>query len=414
MKKLCLFLCYFAFWQTQQAWAQESAQTAQPAKYALVIGNGNYTALGKLKNPVNDAQDVAEALKELGFTVNTVLDGDLNTMENAVVKLKDSLSASPKSYGFLFYAGHGVQSNGVNYLIPVGANIPSAGFLRDRTVSVQAMLNELNDAGNELNVVVLDACRDNPFNWARSSSSRGLTVIENQPADSIVVYATSAGSTALDGEGRNGLFTTHLLNNLRTPGLEVKEIFNRTGEDVIAASNRQQVPAVYVQFFGNAYFDENAIASPRAERPSPMPQISFFPATAKGAVKYGFMNMAFGLGSYIQGDIKGGVIVSAGYAASIGLIVWELSLSRADAMAGYVGPVGVAAGVGTLVFGFIKPLFFSDNRKQAAASGGFDIALVSNERGRSGMSLIYTKKINHEPHELVIRQIADDRQDICQ
>jgi hypothetical protein len=351
--------------------------------------------LGRLKNPVNDAEDVAVVLNDLGFSVDKVLDGDLETMENAVMRLKSLLSASRNSYGFLYFAGHGVQSNGVNYLVPVGVNIPSAGFLRDRTVSVQAMLKELNDAGNELNVVVLDACRDNPFNWARSGS-RGLTVIENQPADSIVVYATSAGSVAQDGEGRNGLFTSHLLNNLRTPGLEVKEIFNRTGEDVIAASNRQQIPAVYIQFFGNAYFDENASPSPRPERPplithkpSPLPLPSQTKAPDGKPIGYSFMNLALGLGSYLQGDIPGGVFVTGGYAASIALIVWELNLSYYDNMAGVIGPVGIGVGAATLVFGFIKPFIFNRNRL-ASASGDFDITLVSSERGKSALAFMYT------------------------
>jgi hypothetical protein len=386
MKKWALVLCIVVFCSV--VYAQQ--------KFALVIGNGNYTALGRLKNPVNDAEDVAAALNGLGFNVDMVLDGDLDTMENAVMRLKSLLSASRNSYGFLFFAGHGVQSNGVNYLVPVGANIPSAGFLRDRTVSVQAMLNELNDAGNELNVVVLDACRDNPFNWARSGS-RGLTVIENQPADSIVVYATSAGSISQDGEGRNGLFTTHLLSNLRTPGLEVKEIFNRTGEDVIAASNRQQIPAVYIQFFGNAYFDENVSVSPRPERPlliTPQPLPSPLPAQTKSPsgkpISYSFMNLAFGLGSYLQGDIPGGVTVTGGYVASIALIAWELALNRDDAGAGYLGPVGVATGVGTLVFGFIKPFIFNGSRL-TSASGDFDIALVSNERNKNAVAFLYTR-----------------------
>jgi len=106
---------------------------------------------------------------------------------------------------------------------------------------------------------VLDACRDNPFSWKRSGT-RGLTVVANQPADSIIVYATSAGSTAADGTGRNGLFTTHLLNNLKIPGIEVKEIFNRTGADVSHASNKQQIPAVYNQFFDTAYFGSQPVA----------------------------------------------------------------------------------------------------------------------------------------------------------
>jgi hypothetical protein len=137
-------------------------------------------------------------------------------------------------------------------------------------LSVQAILNELNDASNELNVVVLDACRDNPFNWGRNGG-RGLTVITNQPADSIVVYATSAGSIAQDGIGRNGLFTTSLLNNLKTPGLEVTEIFRRTGQEVIIASDRKQIPAVYSQYFGNAYFSRPLAPKP-IETPPPVAQ----------------------------------------------------------------------------------------------------------------------------------------------
>jgi hypothetical protein len=242
-------------------YSEVAADAGTQAKYALVIGNGNYTALSKLRNPVNDAEDVAAALSELGFNVDKVLDGDLNTMESAIINLKYRLANSKNTYGFFFYAGHGVQSNGVNYLVPVSANIPSEGFLRERALSVQAMLSELNDAGNELNVVVLDACRDNPFSWGRNSG-RGLTVIANQPADSIVVYATSAGSIAQDGLGRNGLFTSSLLNNLKTPGLEVKEIFNRTGADVLIASDRKQIPAVYSQFFGNAYFSKPLVVPP--------------------------------------------------------------------------------------------------------------------------------------------------------
>jgi uncharacterized membrane protein (DUF485 family) len=388
MRKWALVLCVFAFCRT--LYAQE--------KHALVIGNGDYTALGKLKNPVNDAEDVAAVLNDLGFNVEVVFDGDRGMMETAFNNLINRLSVSKNSYGFLYYAGHGVQSNGMNYLIPVDANIPSSGYLSDRTVPVNAVLNDLSKVGNELNVVVLDACRDNPFNWARSGT-RGLTVTANQPDNSIIVYATSAGSVAQDGEGRNGLFTSHLLNNLKTPGLEVKEIFNRTGADVAQASNRQQIPVVSIQFFENAYFDDNAQAVPRAERPplviqKPIPQP--LPAQSKSAVVkpvgYGFMNLALGLGSYLQGDITGGAIVTGGYVASIALIAWELNLTRADAMAGYVGPVGVVAGIGTLVFGFVKPFVFNRNRL-ASANGDFDIALVSSGQKRSALALTYTRRL---------------------
>jgi Mg-chelatase subunit ChlD len=239
-------------------------------KYALVIGNGNYTNFGSLPNALNDANDMTTALQGLGFTVDKVLDGDRTQMEGAITRLKNRLSISKNSYGFFFYAGHGLQFNGVNYLIPAKAEIPGANYLGDRAVSVQTMLAELNDAGNELNIVVLDACRDFPAAWSRSTN-RGLTVVANQPADSIIVYATSAGSTAADGTGRNGLFTSQLLKNLKTPGLEVSEVFRLTGSDVARASNRQQIPAIYNQFFETAYLGTKPTATVPVQ-PTPAPE----------------------------------------------------------------------------------------------------------------------------------------------
>ena len=248
-------------------------------KYALVIGNGNYTSFGSLPNAVNDANDMAAALQGLEFTVDKVIDGNRAQMVEAITRLKNRISVSKNSYGFIFYAGHGVQFNGVNYLIPAKADIPSANYLGDTSISVQTMLAELNDAGNELNIVVLDACRDFPAAWSRSTN-RGLTVVANQPADSIIVFATSAGSTAADGAGRNGVFTTQLLKNLKTPGLEVNELFRQTGADVSRASNRQQIPAVYNQFFGNAYLGARPVAAAPAASSAPTIQPVPSPAPA--------------------------------------------------------------------------------------------------------------------------------------
>jgi len=240
-----------------------------------VIGNGAYTGLSSLANPVNDAEDTAAALSALGFSVDKILNGTQEEMDGAITLLKNRLSASPDAYGFFFYAGHGVQSGGENYLIPVNANIPGENYLRSRAVSVQLLLDELNDARNRLNMVVLDACRDNPFGWSRSGS-RGLSLVNRQPADSIIVYATSAGQRASDGEGRNGLFTSQFLPNIMTPGLEVTEVFRRTGADVAELSQRQQVPAIYNQFFGTAYLagtpgDLAEAYIPGQIRPMPQP-----------------------------------------------------------------------------------------------------------------------------------------------
>jgi uncharacterized caspase-like protein len=260
MKRLFLVLSIFIICST--VYAQQ--------KHALVIGNGAYTNITKLNNPVNDANDMAAALTGLGFTVDKVLNGSLEQMESAVLRLKTRLSASRNAYGFLFYAGHGVQFNGENYLIPVNANIQTENSLRRQAYAVQEMLDELNDASNELNIVVLDACRDNPFPWKRSSS-RGLQVVGNQPSDSIIVFATSAGSTAADGTGKNGLFTSHLLSNLKKPGLEVNEVFRLTMGDVAKASGNQQRPAIYNQFSGLAYLGGRTAPAltPQPQPPAP-------------------------------------------------------------------------------------------------------------------------------------------------
>ncbi len=222
------------------------------ARYALVIGNWNYTELGYLKNPRNDAEDMAAALKDLGFDVTTLLDASLVTMEESIERLEEKLSSSSEAIGLFYYAGHGVQSEGINYLIPSDARIPSDTYLKTKALSLQSVLDNLRKAHNKLNIVIIDACRDNPYQWARSGT-RGLSVVNSQPVGSIVVFATSAGDIALDGDGRNGVFTGELLKYLKTPGIDVMDVFRRTGAGVQKVTNGKQNPAIYSQFFDSAY-----------------------------------------------------------------------------------------------------------------------------------------------------------------
>jgi formylglycine-generating enzyme required for sulfatase activity len=179
-----------------------------------------------------------------------------------------------------FYAGHGVQANGENYLIPADAGIDTEAQLKRKALALQYVLDELQTAGNALNMIVLDACRDNPFSWARGSS-RGLQVVSNPPAESIIVYATSAGKTAADGEGRNGLFTSQLLKNLKTPGLEVSDMFRRTGSDVKRISNNVQSPEIRLNFFETAYLSGKQPVNPP---PSPTPTHTPTPVASTGSV----------------------------------------------------------------------------------------------------------------------------------
>jgi len=271
MKRLFYGLFLAAFLMTLPLaglFAQQNVSA--PQKFALVIGNSNYSGISKLANPVNDANDMAAALQSLGFTVDKVLDGDLEQMENAVTNLKRKLmGASRNSYGFFFYAGHGVQaSDGQNYLIPLQANnIQNETHLRVRAVPLQFVLDSLKEAGNELNMVVLDACRDNPFGWNRSGT-RGLSLVSNAPG-SIVMYAAASGQKADDGSGRNGLFTSHLLKNLKNTGLSVYEVFDRTMGDVKNSTGGRQDPELSLRFSG-----ANSIylgSRPTPNTPAPQP-----------------------------------------------------------------------------------------------------------------------------------------------
>jgi len=257
MKKLIFLLFFFA-----------ATLTFAQQKYALVIGNSNYTGISHLNNPINDANDMALTLQNLGFTVDKIIDGDLEKMETAVINLKRKLGASRNSYGFFFYAGHGVQANGQNYLIPLPAtNIQNETHLRDRAVSLQFVLDSLSEAGNELNMIVLDACRDNPFGWSRSGA-RGLSVVSQTPSGSIVMYAAASGQKADDGTGRNGLFTGYLLKNLKTTGLSVYEVFDKTMGDVKNVTGGKQDPELSLRFSGA----NSVYLGQRPNTPTPTPE----------------------------------------------------------------------------------------------------------------------------------------------
>ncbi|MDR1933300.1 MAG: SUMF1/EgtB/PvdO family nonheme iron enzyme [Spirochaetales bacterium] len=251
----------------------------QNAKFALVIGNGAYTAITPLRNPVNDASAMKTTLEGLGFQVELLTNATLRQMNEGVNRFSRRLEAATDSYGFFYYAGHGVQSAGENYLIPVNADIQREADFQYEALNMQRTLDYIQEAGNHLNVVVLDACRDNPFSWKRGGA-RGLTVVSAQPPGSIIVYATSAGSTAADGTGQNGLFTTHLLNNLKNQELELYDLFRRTMADVRQASGGAQVPAIYSQLDTAAYLGRRpaapVIAAPAAQpvagRPAAPPE----------------------------------------------------------------------------------------------------------------------------------------------
>jgi TRAP-type mannitol/chloroaromatic compound transport system substrate-binding protein len=208
-------------------------------KVALVIGNSQYKA-DPLPNPVNDATDMAGVLETLGFEVILEKDADKNAMVGALRTFHKKLGAA--DIGLFYYAGHGMQISGNNYLIPVRHAIAEEFEVESEAIAANRILSAMESAGNPLNIVILDACRNNPFQSFRGAQ-KGLAEMK-APRGTIISYATSPGSLAEDGRGRNGTYTEALLKNFQVPGLDLQKIFNRTGLDVMEKTGGRQMPWV--------------------------------------------------------------------------------------------------------------------------------------------------------------------------
>ena len=224
--------------------------TAGLARRALVIGNGNYQYLPTLDNPINDARDIGRTLEKIGFIVDTQLNATQEQMETAINQFGKHLASG--GIGLFYYAGHGVQADGINYIIPVNAELKRQKDLRYKAVNVGQLLDEMDQARNGLNIVILDACRDNPLKEFRSAS-RGLAEIA-APKGTLVAYATSPGSVAADGVDKNGTYTKHLLKQINIPGLSVEQVFKRVLQGVNKETGGAQLPWVSSSFTGDFYF----------------------------------------------------------------------------------------------------------------------------------------------------------------
>ncbi len=234
-------------------------------RVALIIGNGAYSQ-GSLTNSVNDAQDMATTLRTAEFEVLYGENQNRRQMRELIRQFGEKIRNG--GVGLFYYAGHGVQVKNTNYIIPVGAEITKETEVEDEAISVDFVLAQMEDARNKLNIVILDACRNNPFARSFRSGSRGLAVTRSAPTGTLVAYATAADSVASDGSGRNGLFTQELLTNLKTPGLTLESIFRRTRTSVRSKSSGQQVPYEYTSVEGeDFYFLAPGIATPTVATP---------------------------------------------------------------------------------------------------------------------------------------------------
>jgi len=207
-------------------------------KIALLIGNSAYRE-APLRNPVNDVRAMAGTLRELGFTVLAHENTTKRAMETAILEFGRRLADG--GVGFFYYAGHGLQVRGRNYLVPVDADIESEAATRIAAVDVDLLLEQMAEAKNRVNVVILDACRNNPFERRLRGASKGLAAVD-AARGTLIAYATAPGSVAADGEGANGLYTEELLKALRVPGLKVEEVFKQVRVGVTSRSKGAQTP----------------------------------------------------------------------------------------------------------------------------------------------------------------------------
>jgi hypothetical protein len=216
-------------------------------RVALVIGNGLYQKVPTLANPPRDATDIASSLQRLNFKVLLLNNASASDMRKALVEF--GRKADGSDIAIVFYAGHGMEEGGENWLIPTDAELQSDTDVEAEAISLRSINLQVGKA-HQLGLVILDACRNNPFasKMKRSLSTRAVErgLVRTEPTDNVLVaYAARDGTTALDGTGRNSPFTTALLHHIETPGLEISFLFRRVRDDVMSATKREQQPFVY-------------------------------------------------------------------------------------------------------------------------------------------------------------------------
>lgn len=250
-----------ALFSVTPAWAQD--------RVALVIGNSAYSHAAKLPNPVNDADAVSLLLKSVGFTVvETRHDLSGNEMRRAIRDFADKTRNADMAV--IYYAGHGIEVDGSNYLIPVDAALQRDIDVEDEAVSINRLLQVIEPA-KRLRLIILDACRDNPFaktmkrTMTSRSIGRGLASVEPTISNTLIAFAAKAGSTADDGRGSHSPFTTALLNNIATPGLDLRIAFGRVRDQVLQSTSGKQEPFVYGSLGGSTV----ALVSPSGETSPP-------------------------------------------------------------------------------------------------------------------------------------------------
>ena len=243
---LALLLASFSF----AVLAQRNLEVAPGSRVALVIGNGAYKD-APLTNPVNDAVDVAKALQESGFKVILRRNAGTREIRQAIREFGAELRRA--EVGLFYFAGHGIQVRGNNYLLPIGADIHSEADVEDLAIDAAYALRTMEEAQVKVSIAILDACRNNPFSRGFRSASRGLAQM-NAATGSVIAFATAPGSVAADGTGRNGVYTKHFLASLTQGDTDILKVFQRTRAGVVRETAGKQTPWESTSLIGDFYF----------------------------------------------------------------------------------------------------------------------------------------------------------------
>lgn len=232
-----------------------SASPLLAAKDALLIANEDYSHFGKLPNPISDARQLGEVLRQIGFNVQVVENASREGMLDALSSFEERLKAS-RGIAFFHYGGHGVQVDGRNFLIPADADIPDEKRVATRAVDLEEVMGALDASGSSVNVVVLDACRDNPLPATSTrSATRGLSVVARKPKNSIIVYAAEADNKAMDG-----LFTPVLARAIASSGeKDISDVMKTVRREVYEVSQGAQTPGEYNQLFTDVVLADGTV-----------------------------------------------------------------------------------------------------------------------------------------------------------
>jgi uncharacterized caspase-like protein len=270
-------------------WA--AAQAEKPQRVALVIGNGKYAG-APLPNAVHDGADVAKELAAAGFTVIHRENASLKEMVLALREFGDKIGRT--STGVFYYAGHGLQVRGRNYLVPTDADIAREDEVAFAALDLAAVMEKLDSARNPVNLVILDACRNNPFANRFTLAAQGLAQVEAPPG-TLIAFSTSPGSVAADGTGRNGLYTRHLLEQMRRAGAPIEETFKMVRAAVRKDSAGRQVPWESTSL-------EAAFSFHAARAPAPAKVAAVAPGNAPAASVPRTLASATSPPSFVPGD----------------------------------------------------------------------------------------------------------------